>query len=267
MVSSAVDPVAQAARISELAPGYKVLLYEEVFPPGSQEAVRGTATGIFDQRSHTGSLAFKINAEGHIVTAAGRYSLQAIYMRLPSSSPSSSVTHGRPWIKFDVQAVGQAMGIKFSSLTGSSSSLSNPSEMLSYLKATSGPITRVGSEQVQRTPTTHYHTTIDFNRYVDQVTPADRTAAQESVAALERISGSSSLPVDVWVDSHNLVRREEFGYQECVPGTTGKTRWHLRVEYLDFGDQPVPQPPPGNEVADVTSYITEKLKHAKLGCS
>src|SRR5207245_2347714 len=95
-VSSAVDPVTQAAQVSELAPGFKASLSEEFTVPCSSKAVSGSGTGIFDQRDHRGALSLHIDAEGHSSTAETQYSDLALYMRLPSSQ-GSSITRGKPW--------------------------------------------------------------------------------------------------------------------------------------------------------------------------
>ena len=265
-VSSVVDPVAQAAQISELAPGFKASLSEAITPPGSSEPVTGSGTGIFDQRDHRGALSLQINAEGHSSTAETQFSNLALYMRLPSSSSqATSITHGKPWIKLDLRGVSAALGINFTALTDSSAS-SNPSQLLSYLKA-SGQVTRIGAEQVQRVPTTHYRATIDYDQYASRVPPAQRAAASQSIAALERLTGVHSQVVDVWVDGQHRVRREEFDFHECLPGTSGSSQIHLEIEFFDFGVQAMPAVPPSSEVADMTSYVAEKLKHVKLGCS
>jgi hypothetical protein len=264
-VKSVVDPVAQAAQLSELAPGFRASIIEEATPPGSSEPVTVSGTGVFDQRGHRGSVTMHIAAEGHSTTAQTRYSDLAVYMRLPSSSTSSPVTHGKPWIKLDLTGVSQALGISFASLTSNGAS-SNPKELLSYLKAASGQVTKLGAEDVQGVPATHYRGTIDYKRYASLVPPTERAAAEQSAAAVEHITGSDTQGVDVWIDSQHRVRREELTFHECLPEAKEPVRIHLRIEFRDFGIHAIPQPPPNTEVADVTAHVAEKLKHIKLGC-
>jgi len=266
-VSSAVDPVAQAAQVSELAPGFKASLSEEFTPPGSSQTVTASGTGIFDQRDHRGIFSIQGSAEGHSFHADTQYSNLALYMRLPSSSSqATSITHGKPWVKLDLRGVGTALGINFSALSSPGAS-SDPSQLLSYLKATSGQVTRIGAEQVQGAPTAHYRGTIDYDQYASRVAPAQRANASQSVAALERLTGTHSQVVDVWVDGQHRVRREELTFHECLPGTSGTSQIHLKIEYFAFGVQAIPAVPASGEVADLTSYVAEKLKHVKLGCS
>jgi len=263
-VSSAVDPVAQAAQVSELAPGFKASVSEEITPPRSSEVVTASGTGIFDQRGHRGALSLQVHVKGHSYTEEAQDSALAVYMRMPSSS-TSSITHGKPWIKFNFGRVGAALGINFSAL-GSPGASSDPSQFLSYLKAVSGGVTRVGGEELQGVPTTHYRATIDYDQYASRLPPAQRAAASQGIAALERLTGAHSQLVDVWVDGQHRVRREELTYHKCVSGVPGTSQIHLKLEFFDFGVQAVPALPLSSEVADVTGYFAEKLKHVKLGC-
>jgi hypothetical protein len=165
-ISSAIDPVAQAARASELAPGFKASLYEEFSPPGSAETIRASGTEVFDQHTQRGVLSINGSAEGHSFHVESQSSNFALYMRLPSASQTSSVTHGKPWIKFDLHRVGMALGINFSALSSPEGS-ADPRQLLSFLKATSGQITRIGTDQIQGLSTTHYRATIDYDHYAD----------------------------------------------------------------------------------------------------
>jgi hypothetical protein len=263
-VSSTVDPVAQAAQVSELAPGFKTSLSEEITAPGATEPVTGSGSGVFDQRDKRGAFTVHVDAAGHSVTTQAQYSDLALYMQLPGSS-GSAVTHGKPWIKFDLGGVGASLGINFAELSGSGAS-SNPSQMLSYLRATGGHVTRVGAEQVQGAPTTRYSATIDYDRYASSVPPARRRAASQSVAGIERLTGSHTQQVEVWLDAQHRVRRAEYSFSECLPGTSGTTHFHMRIEFFDFGVQAIPAPPRSSEVADLTGYIASQLKHLQLGC-
>jgi hypothetical protein len=263
-VSSVVDPVAQAAKASELAPGFKASLKLIASEAGSSEAVTASGTEVYDQRTQRGSLSMSIRAHGHSGVAEARYSKAALYMRLPSAIPSSE-TQGKPWIRFDLNRVGAAMGVNFSSLETSSSS--NPSKLLSYLRGVGGEVARVGTEDVLGVPTTHYRATIDYAKYAASLPASQRPAARESVAALERLTGQTSQVVNVWVDTERHVRREELSYDECVPGPSRKLVYHITVEFANFGTQVIPPLPSSNEVDDVTNKLASKLKHIKLGCS
>jgi hypothetical protein len=263
-VSSAIDPIAQAARASELAPGFQLAISEQFTPPGSSESATSSGSGVFDPHHKRGALTLRVNAEGHSFTTDAQYSDLAVYMRaLPGHN--SPITHGKPWIMYDLRGVGEAMGISYSALTSSEAS-SNPSQFLSYLRATSGAVTRVGSEEIRGEPTTHYHATIDYGRMARVVAPSQRAAVQASATVLERLTGSGTQPVDVWIDARHRIRREDFSYRECLSGISGFSQIRMQLEYYDYGVQAIPPRPTKGEVADVTKYVVERLKHTKLGC-
>jgi hypothetical protein len=259
-VSSVVDPVAQAAEASELAPGFKASIHEQITPPDSSEPITGSGSGIFDQQHRRGTMSISVNAEGHSTTVASQYAGTTLYMR---TSHGSSITHDKPWIEFDLSRVSAALGVSYPAL--SSSEGSSPTQMLSYLRA-SGEVSRIGTETVRGTATTHYRATIDYDRYATSAPPSQRAAARSSAAAIERLTDSHDQVVDVWIDAHHRVRREQLTYQECLPGSSGATKVHVTFEYFDFAVQAIPRRPRRDEVADLTDYIEKQLKHVKLGC-
>jgi hypothetical protein len=263
-VSSAIDPVAEAARASELSPGFKAAISEEVTPPGSSESITTSGSGVFDQPEKRGFLSIHVKAEGQTSTIDAQYSDLAIYMQLPAGH-SSSIAHGKPWIMYDLRGVGEAMGVSYSALTSSESS-TNPSQFLSYLKATSGVVTRVGTEEVRGVLTTHYRATIDYARFARVAPPSQRAAAQASASALERLTGSSTQPVEVWIAGQHRVRREDLTYHVCLPGVSGSSAIHVQLEFYDYGIQAIPPLPTKGEIANVTNDVVERLKHTKLGC-
>lgn len=264
-VSSAVDPVAQAAEVSELAPGFKASFEEQIRLPGSPVA-SASGTADFERNGQRAIVVVQAHADGKSYTTTAQYAGGELYMNVPGAH-SSSVAHGKKWIEYDVDDVEAALGVKLSSLSTPGTSSSAPSQQLAYLRAVGGAVTRLGAQQVQGIPTTHYRATIDWERYPERVPASQRAAARASVAVLERLTGSSEQTVDVWIDAEHRVRREELVEQECVPGAPGKSETRFRYEYFDFGPQAIPKPPASREVANVTRLIERELSHVTLGCS
>jgi hypothetical protein len=262
-VSSAIDPVAQAAEISELAPGFKVSYREQVRAPGSP-VVSMSGSEDVEHEGQRASLSVRAKVDGKTFTTLAQYAGGAIYMQVPGAS-GSSITHGRKWMEYDINDLDAVLGISLSSLSAGETP-SDPSKQLSYLRA-AGTVTRIGSQQVQGVPTTHYRATLEWARYPEKVAPSQRAAARASVAAVERLTGASSQTVDVWIDARHRVRREEFTMQECLSGVSGKAQLRTTMEYFDFGPQAIPKLPPSREVAALTGYILKQLKHTKFGCS
>jgi hypothetical protein len=68
--------------------------------------------------------------------------------------------------------------------------------------------------------------------------------------ALALRSSGSEMPVDVWVDSHGLVRR--IGLALSLATGTGRAQVAMTIELFGFGPTPSVTPPPRGEVLDAT---------------
>jgi hypothetical protein len=262
-VRSAVDPVAEAAEATELASGFKLAVSEQVSVSGSAESITASGTGVFDERDHRGAVTITIHSPSGSTTARTLFSKPAVYLQ-SSTFKGSPIADGKPWVKLDLARTAAAFGIDASLGSGASS---DPSQALSFLRASGGHVTRVGSERVGGVDTTRYHTVLDYDLYADRVDPSDRAAAAQSAAAIERLTGSHTQAIDVWVDAQHRVRREQYAIAECVPGSDTTLHLALTSEFLEFGDQPVPALPAANEVKDITGAITARLKGVKFGCT
>jgi hypothetical protein len=264
-VSTVVDPVAQAAEYSELAPGFKMSLSGEVLTAGSSQRFTSSGSGVFDRHTRRAVMNIRVAYDGSTSSMQAQYAGLDYYERVPSSDHSPAL-HGKPWLEYDVRSVDAAVGINFSALASSGADSSDPGEMLSFLRATGAHATRLGSELVRGVPTTHYRATIDYRRYAGLVAPAQRATVRASVATLERLTGTHTQVVDVWIDRQHLVRREELSYTECIPGGSGTTHTHMTLEYFDFAVQAIPPLPRNPEIANATSYIVKALEHEQLKC-
>ena len=84
---------------------------------------------------------------------------------------------------------------------------------------------KVGSEDINGTPTTHYHATIDLDKLAGSA-----GGAAASVRQLEKLGGFKELPTDIWIDGDQRVRRQSLPLQQPVP-----TKFDLTVDYKRFG--------------------------------
>jgi hypothetical protein len=77
--------------------------------------------------------------------------------------------------------------------------------------------------------------------------------------------GSRTMPIDVWINSHNLVRRLSRNFGECVANqrlSVGTT-----MDLYDYGPQ-VPTPiPSASQSYDITPVLSAALNKARFGCS
>jgi hypothetical protein len=169
-----------------------------------------------------------------------------VYMRLPIFS--RVVPGGKPWVKLDITAAGKKLGLDFSQLTQLTG---NPAQMLDWLRATSGKITKVGEERVGGEETTHYRATVDLARYPDRLPPERRAAARRAVHSLIQLTHVRTYPVDAWVGNDRLIRKMSLRFTESVQGqrlSLGMVMW-----FHDFGvPVSVTIPPPG-QTADLSA--------------
>ncbi len=162
--------------------------------------------------------------------------------------PDSAATSGKEWAKFNLNAPAQAAGLK----SAFNASSGNPTLLLNYLKV-SGPVSTVGTEDIDGVPTTHYHALVDLERYASALPADQRAQAEEGAQALKRFTGSSMQPMDVWIDSEQRVRRFSTETQLCSPeGRIGET---ISVNVFDFGPQPPVSPPAQAQTVDLTEQV------------
>lgn len=269
-VSNAVDPVARAATVSGAAAGYKMSLAMRIASPALPSAINATGLGSFSPASRTGTLALSMDL-GAIPGAAqalGASSLEieelvnggTFYIKLPAALAGRLPGAGhKPWLEFDLAKVAASAGIPgLSSLLDNPAS-SNPAQMLQYLRAVSGGVTKIGTETIDGRSTTHYRAKIDLRRYPNLAPPAQRAAARQAIAALERLTKTASFPVDVWIDAQHLVRRMGFVIGATTP-TTGQTvKSAFTIDITDYGPQAAPSFPPADQVTNVSSLLAGHL--------
>jgi hypothetical protein len=101
--------------------------------------------------------------------------------------------------------------------------------------------------------TTHYHAALSLDRLTADLPAADRSAAQQAIAKLRQTIGSD-LPVDVWIDAHQLIRRMAMSLSLHVP--SGPSVQETVVGDLsDYGPQPRPTLPPADQVQDASALL------------
>jgi hypothetical protein len=148
----------------------------------------------------------------------------------------------------DLQKMGEKQGIDFSALAGAQG---DPTSQLDQLRAVSGDVDVLGDDTVRGAATTHYGATIDLKRY-PQVAPAgDRERVRKSVGRLIELSGSSTMPTEIWVDhrSHRIVRSRFITHFKVPQG--GRAEMDMTMELYDFGVRVTgTDPPPPETVVD-----------------
>ncbi|MGZ4260563.1 MAG: hypothetical protein ACXVEW_00565 [Solirubrobacteraceae bacterium] len=256
--ANTLDPVAKAASVSTTTPGFQMRFQLQFGSPQLPTALTATGVGSINARARTGSVVFVMNAgnDAQLKKAFGGSTLRfqelvngtTVYVKLPPAI-ASKLPGGRPWMKVDLA---KASGIPgFSSLANNPVS-SDPSQFLSYLRATSGNVSKQGTQVVNGIQTTHYHAKISLDKVPDALPAASRKGAKQAVSSIEQLTGLKQLPVDAWIDSSNLIRRMRLAFAESLAPSV-KLNIAMTMDFLKYGPQSSPNFPSADQVTDASS--------------
>ena len=256
-IGGVVDPVARAAEVTSHSPGYR--MSGTISVTTSATTVHGTMSGVIDTADHTGSMTMHETVLGHSLSIAERLAGTTIYMGASGQPALARLTGGKHWLKMDLDRALGTLGFG-----GLPTQTTDPSQFVQYLRAVSAKTTRVGTATIDGTQTTHYHAVIDLDKYPKLFRPAQRPAAAQGIASMETVIGSHTLPMDVWIDSRQLVRRMSFGFTECVQNQ--HLTMAMTMNMSDYGQQSVPPAPAASQTYDITPLIVKAMKSVKLTC-
>jgi hypothetical protein len=253
--NSVVDPVAAAATRSSDAAGYRERMTMSITGGGMNVTAAGA--GSFDPPAHTGqfTMAMRFPNTPQLVQALGSDTLRltelldgtTVYMKLPPALTGQLSTLGKSWLSLDLSKLGNVPGA--SSLLNNPSS--DPAEMLEYLRAASDSVFAEGRQRIDGVKTTKYHATVDLSRVADSLPSADQAAAQQAISALEQEGAPSAYPVNVWVDSHHLVRRFQMEL-DMTSASAGGVEMMIQADLSHYGPQRAPAIPPSSDVAPLS---------------
>jgi hypothetical protein len=260
--SNAAETVTKAAAASADAPGYKMTLAMRITSPALPKPLTATGSGSFSIPDRAGSfdLTMDFSNEPQVAQTLGSSTFRIeeiikapiIYVKLPAAI-AQKIPGGKPWLKIDLSKAAAAAGIPgLSSLTGNPAS-SDPSQLLQYLRAVSGSITKVGTEQIGGVHTTHYKASISLDRVPDALPTAQRKDAQQAIVALENVTHQHELPVDVWIDDHSLVRRMQMTFVSTA--NSQKVTTAMTIDIPEYGPQQAPTAPPADQVTDASAFL------------
>jgi hypothetical protein len=208
----------------------------------SGPGVKGSGSGVFNTGpSRSGQLSLKVDVRGMSVPIDSVISGNVLYMR-SSIFSQLGLPPDKQWVKLDLGQLGQQRGLDLSSLANTSPT---PASALSYLRGSS-KVEEVGSESVDGVETTHYKVTVDLERAAARSSGSDREALKRLIQA----GGVKTLPVDVWIDGKDYVRKVQYA-QRIGNGKAVKITMNLH----DFGSPVSVKPPPAGSVVDLMQAL------------
>lgn len=252
--SGATDPkaaVERAGTTTSTGPSFRVESTTALRLPGTSQQVALSTLGSFDPKTNRGRLAVDLSNLSLLLrrpTGTGLMILDgsAVYMRIPFLN--ASLPGVKPWLKLDLDRSARSSGLDFSGFLQLGRG-GDPTQTLRYLRA-AGDVKKVATETVRGVETTHYHATIDLEKVPSTVRPADRARTRRAVRRLEQVTGLRSLPVDVWADAQDRVRRLRI--DEALNLGTGTAEMTVDSQLYDFGVPVEVTPPPASDVTDLT---------------
>jgi hypothetical protein len=211
------------------------------FSISSSGGVAGTGSGVFNSgKDRSGQLTMNVTTGGRQVAIDTVIVGNTIYVRSPLIS--QRLPGGKQWVKVDLNKAAKAANVDLGSLLSANPT---PGGALAYLQGSSA-IKKLGTEQVGGVPTTHYRVVVDLQQAADRASGSDKDALEQAIKA----AGTTTLPVEVWVDSQDYVRKIE--YKSQASGQSAD----LTMEMHDFGS-PVPITAPAtNEVVDLLQALS-----------
>ena len=169
------------------------------------------------------------------------------YIKLPAADAGdaggSGLPKGKTWIALPDGTAGDSPD---GALLGPLDGGGDPADLLASLTAAASSVTKLGPSVIRGVPVTGFALKIDPAKAGATVPGADRAAVVAFLKSLD----AAEIPVDVWVDGQNLVRRESLSL--AMPGGSGApagTKLTWTTDFYDFGVPVRVSAPPASQVA------------------
>jgi hypothetical protein len=268
--SLTVDQLSQAATASTQAPSGRFAFSFDMTFPGTSMPLEFSGEGAYDTEAERTALTFDLSSLAGLLGGllggmggtndknpfdfgdAGAWKIDAVqdgkvvYLRFPAIA--SQLPEGKTWVKVDPESTGKTAGFDLSELRELSGT--DPRSLLDLLKAVSGEIETVGTDELRGVETTHYRATIDLSKYEELVPPAERKELGSMAEDLVEQSGLAEMPFDIWLDEDGHVRKVEATVAAAPEGTSEEVEASLTFELYDYGEDVDISPPPAEDVAD-----------------
>lgn len=200
-------------------------------------SVSFTETGVFDFAHSRGVL--------HMNGPGGKASEELFvpshtYVKLAGGMHGLLLPSGKSWVAFG-SAAGAGLGTALLGPFGGT----DPGDLLASLTAASTSVSNLGTASVRGVRVTHLRLDVDPAKAASRVPSGQRAGLRAFAASL----GAATIPVDVWVDQQNRVRRVRWSPR--LPGGTGApgaTRFTQTADFYDFGVKMRVSAPPAGQV-------------------
>lgn len=257
------NPVSRAAYVSSRESGVRFTLNLRLAASGLSRGFAITGSGYAGKGDHSARMTMNFSgipgatglpSGGHGVDAVFVY--PTVYMRIPFLT--DKLPEGKTWLQIDLGKVLHATGSALPQALGIGQI--DPTQFLQYLKASSGQVKDLGSEQLYGVSTTHYLAKLQLPSILKRLPSQEREAARP---LLQHVGNAGSIPIGVWVDGKDRVRKLQIGID--ISGTTATGSATVTVGFTEYGPVPSVTPPPATEVLNLTSLLSKGLASTFTG--
>ncbi len=215
--------LARAADVTAHMAGYRFKITMDASADGRGATV--DAGGELNAQPLNGSMWLAVDGRSVDEVVVAPYA----YVQIPSLSTA--------WNRVELPSQGAA---------GSSADV-DVQQTISFLRSV-GTVATVGEETVDGVAATHYHAVVDVERLASALPLARGSASSSDLAALSQALGGSGIPLDVWVDAQDRVRRIVMSMS--IPSASGEAQFSMTIGLSDYGAQPLVSAPPDGQVTD-----------------
>jgi hypothetical protein len=233
-----LESVAHAATQTESAGSSRLAMVVSMEMEGKRAEL--VAEGAFDYKRSRGWMDLDLDAlgafgDGPSLGGAVRILVEGntVWMRVPPSMRAA--TGGKPWAKTTAGSGALGAGVQ----------QPDPSAMLDSLRGLSDSLEKKGRVSVRGVSTTHYRAEVDMAKALAEAPAAERANAE---AALKLLGAVDDIPVDLYIDDANRIRRMEMEYEFEVVGRS--MAMEMKLELFDFGTPVTFERPASDQVAE-----------------
>jgi hypothetical protein len=242
--------LATAIQKTEDAGGAEVVFHMTMEMPGVAQPIEMTGGGVEDAGEQRAHLTFDMSSLGASVPGAAALCGSGCELELVADGLSMYMRSGmfgaglggKEWVKMDVERIGSSMGLEMGAAGGMGQTAS---DQLRLLEAASDDLAEHGREQVAGVGTTRYSATIDVSRLPEG----------EQIVEL---TGMREMPVGVWIDDADRVRR--IAVEQTLSQAGIEMKMRLTAEYVRFGVPVEIDVPDEADVFDATDLVAGELE-------
>ena len=184
----------------------------------------------------------------------------------PPAVDGLTVPGGKRWVGVDLARAARATGVDPEAIGALVNA--DPGAQLDAITQAKG-VKEVGKEQVGGVETTHFTGTVRLQDFLAALPADQRAKAQEALEAFTKGApgGDQPMPIDVWVDGDERIRRMRQEIRTPAQGGIASGRIGLSFDYSDFGTPLKVQAPAAGETFDSTKALGEAFAAAPRGAT